>query len=174
MSVESPLPTESPAVDATGAATDVAAVIPDPLPANIVLYDGVCNLCTGTVRFAVDRDPEGRIHYASLQSKLGHALMEHVGLPSGRYDTFVFVEDGVAHVRSTAALRLAKKLRGPWPAMSVFLIVPRPIRDFVYRLVSKSRYLWFGRTDACRIPTPDERERFLDRDEQLNDPPSAG
>ncbi len=129
----------------------------------VVLFDGVCNLCNGAVQFLVDRDPRARLRFASLQSARGAELLTAHGraVPEGDPDTIVLIEDGVAYERSSAALRIARHLGGVWRLAYAFIVVPRPLRDLVYRFVAKNRYRWFGKTDECRVPTPELRARFL-------------
>lgn len=141
----------------------------------VVLFDGVCNLCNAAVLFIIDRDPRGRFRFAPLQSDYATNLVAALGerlpeqapvpppasapLPAG--DTIVLIEDGRVYQSSDAALRICGHLRGPWPLLSWFLVLPRGFRDWVYDLVARNRYRWFGRTESCRIPTPELRERFL-------------
>ncbi len=127
----------------------------------VVLFDGVCNLCHHTVLFIIDRDPVGAIRFASLQSATGAALLREAALPEGFLDCLVLVENGRTPPPSGAARRIARHLRRPWSWLAVFLILPRPLRDAAYRFVAARRYRWFGREDACRIPTPALRARFL-------------
>ena len=121
----------------------------------VILFDGVCNLC-------IDRDPVGTFRFAPLQSDVGERLLANSGVSGGDLDTIVLVEDGEVFVRSTAALRIARRLSGPWPLLSVFLAVPRPLRDAVYDWVAVNRYDWFGKRDQCRVPTPALKDRFLE------------
>ncbi len=129
----------------------------------IVLFDGVCNLCNGLVQFVIRRDPApARFRFAALQSNAGQQLLREHGLSTVDLDTFVLVEAGVARVRSTAALRLLKRLGLPWSLAWSFIIVPRPLRDAVYRFVARNRYRWFGVRESCMVPTPELRSRFLE------------
>ncbi|WP_037283480.1 thiol-disulfide oxidoreductase DCC family protein [Saccharibacillus sacchari] len=129
----------------------------------VVLIDGVCHFCQGAVRFIVKRDPKGVFNFASLQSELGTRLSGGEGFEaSGEPNTLVLVEKGRRYVRSTAALRIARKLRFPWPLLYALIIVPRPLRDAVYRYIARNRYRWFGKDDVCPLPPPGVRERFLD------------
>jgi len=130
----------------------------------IVLFDGVCNLCSAAVRFLIARDPSGRLRFASLQSEAGARVLAAHGrkAPVGEPDTVLLVEGGRVYERSTAALRTAAHLVAPWPLAAVFFAVPRPLRDAIYRLVARRRYRWFGRTEACWVPTTALRARFLD------------
>ena len=137
-------------------------------PKAIVLFDGVCNLCNGAVTFIIDRDPDAYFRFAPLQSEAGGARLEpeprdlvHKDLQDGdALESIVLLEDGQRFTRSTAALRIARRLRGVWP-LYAFIVVPRPVRDRVYRWIARNRYRWFGKTDACRLPTPELARRFL-------------
>lgn len=134
-----------------------------PLTAHpVVLFDGVCNLCNASVTFIIDRDPGAVFRFAPLQSDVGQALVLGCGLEGE--DSIVLVEDGRCYVRSEAALRIARRLDGAWRFLGALRFVPRPLRDPVYQAVARNRYRWFGRQEACRLPTPDLRARFLDFD----------
>ena len=123
-----------------------------------VLFDGVCNLCNGAVRFILARDPADRFRLASLQSEAARRLLGH----EGPGETIVLLEAGKTYTKSTAALRIARGLRFPWPLLYAFAAVPRPLRDLVYDWVARHRYRWFGKRDACPWPTPEVRGRFLE------------
>lgn len=129
----------------------------------IVLFDGVCNLCNGAVNFMIDRDPKGKLVFASIQSDAGKkVLAEHgIAVPEGDPSTIVLVVGGRTHEASGAALRIAARLSFPWFLLAAGLVVPWFLRDIVYYFVAKNRYRWFGKGDACRIPTPELRARFL-------------
>lgn len=133
----------------------------------VVLFDGVCNLCNGWVSFVLDHErppaPDAApIRFASLQSPTGRALMEHHGLEPGSLDSVVLVDGGRAWTRSDAVVRLLPRLRAPWSWGAVLRVVPRVLRDLGYKLVARFRYRLFGRTETCRVPTPQTRARFLD------------
>jgi predicted DCC family thiol-disulfide oxidoreductase YuxK len=128
----------------------------------VVLFDGVCNLCNGVVRFVVPRDEAGRVKFAALQSDAGQALLRAFDLPTSDFDSFVLVDDGECYTKSAAALRLASYLDGPVSWLSALRVVPRPLRDAVYDLVAAYRYRVFGRKDQCMMPTPDIEARFLE------------
>jgi predicted DCC family thiol-disulfide oxidoreductase YuxK len=133
-----------------------------PEPSVIVLFDGVCNLCNGTVRFAYARDPAARLRFAPLQSAVGRRLIAGAGLPAAQsLDSLVVVERGTLRRRSDAALAIARHLRWPWPLLGALAVVPRALRDAVYDLIARRRYLWFGRSAACPMPPPGLRGRFL-------------
>lgn len=143
----------------------VSSASPDS-PAPLVLFDGVCNLCNGAVLFIIDREPRGILRFASLQSDAGRAALRRAGSAlaegSDEPDTIVFLEAGRMFERSTAALRIARYMRWPYRALYALLLVPRPLRDLVYRFVARHRYRWFGKSDACRVPTPELRARFVE------------
>lgn len=128
----------------------------------IVLFDGVCDLCNGVVRFTIEHDPDGRFRFCPLQTGTGERLLAEHGLETDRLDTFVLIEDGEAYTRSEAAVRLLRGIGGGWGLLGRFLgIIPRLLRDLGYRLVARSRYRVFGRQETCMVPGPDVRDRFL-------------
>ncbi|HMT08512.1 MAG TPA: DCC1-like thiol-disulfide oxidoreductase family protein [Pyrinomonadaceae bacterium] len=126
----------------------------------IVLFDGVCNFCNGAVNFIIDHDSEKRFVFAALQSETGVALAKEYFIPK-EVDSVILIEEGMAHMHSTAGLRIARGLGGIWSAAYVFIIVPAFIRDWVYKTFAKYRYRLFGRTEACMMPTAEVRERFI-------------
>lgn len=127
----------------------------------IVLIDGVCHLCQGLTKFIIKRDPKGVFRFASLQSEIGQEMLRRGGLPEDLVETVVVVEEGSYYIQSAAALRIARRLPFPWPLMYGFIIVPRVLRNLIYKWVAKNRYRWFGKDDECMIPTPEIRRRFL-------------
>jgi predicted DCC family thiol-disulfide oxidoreductase YuxK len=131
-------------------------------PHPIVLFDGVCNLCNGSVQFLLKRDTRARLRFASLQSEVGRSLMAEHGLDPDALSSVVLVEDGRIWQESSAALRVARHLPGAWKLLRVFAVIPRPLRDAVYRLIARNRYRWFGKTETCWLPTPELRGRFLE------------
>jgi predicted DCC family thiol-disulfide oxidoreductase YuxK len=130
-------------------------------PRRIVLFDGVCNFCNASVNFIIDRDPDAKFKFASLQSSLGKKLRSRHAI-SDALDALVLIEDGTAYTASTAALRIARQLTQPWPLAYSLIAIPRPMRDWAYRQFSSRRYRLFGRSESCRVPTPDLRSRYLD------------
>lgn len=127
----------------------------------IVLFDGVCNFCVGSVQFIIRRDREGAFRFASLQSDIGRELAVEHGVDPDAMNSLLLFEQGKLHLRSTAALRIARRLRFPWHLARIFLLVPRILRDPIYRLIAANRYRLFGKREECMIPTPEIRERFL-------------
>ncbi len=129
---------------------------------SIVLFDGTCKFCDASVNFIIDRDRAARVQFASLQSPIGERLLRRFGLRTDNFDTLVLVEGDECYTRSTAALRIARRLDGWWPYLSALLLVPPFLRDFAYEVFARNRYRWFGRFDACRIPAPELQRRFLE------------
>ncbi|HYR11192.1 MAG TPA: thiol-disulfide oxidoreductase DCC family protein [Longimicrobium sp.] len=127
----------------------------------IVLYDGVCGLCDRSVQLILRNDRGGRFRFAALQSEAGRALLEELGLPPGALDSMVLVEGGRAWRKSRAALRIARRMDAPWPLLWPLMIVPPAVADVFYDLVARNRYRIFGTLDACMIPPPEVRARFL-------------
>ncbi|WP_248928798.1 thiol-disulfide oxidoreductase DCC family protein [Paenibacillus hamazuiensis] len=129
---------------------------------SIVLYDGVCGLCNGVVRFVIRRDTRKRFRFAALQSDSGRSLLRRFGLPAEALHSFVLIEDGRAYTKSTAALRLVLRLPGLWPLLYAGALVPRPLRDAAYDAVARNRYRWFGKHEACLMPRPEWKDRFIE------------
>lgn len=129
---------------------------------SIVLFDGVCHLCQGAVKFIIKRDPIGRFHFASLQSEAAKNLLNDKTGSLDKLGTIMLVENDHSYTHSTAALRIAKGLRFPWPLLYLFIIVPPVIRNVVYKWIAANRYRWFGKDEACMIPTPEIKDRFLE------------
>jgi predicted DCC family thiol-disulfide oxidoreductase YuxK len=127
----------------------------------VILFDGVCHFCNGTVNFLLKQDREKVFRFAALQSEAGQKLLAQYRLPKDDFDSFILIDDGKAYRSSTAGLRLYNKLPWYWKWSQVFWLVPRPIRDSIYGLIAKNRYKWFGKKDTCMIPTPEVRSRFL-------------
>ncbi len=127
----------------------------------IVLFDGVCNLCDGFVQFVMKRDRTGEFRFAPLQSETGRILLGHFNLDENVIDSVILIENGAAYNKSTAGLRTMRRIGGVWGLAYVFIIVPKFIRNSVYDFIAKNRYRLFGKKDACMIPTPEVRARFL-------------
>ena len=127
----------------------------------IILFDGVCNFCDASVQFMIKRDPSGKFKYTPLQSETGQKILTENGLSAAEFDSIVLSENGKIYKKSTAALRIAKELNGLWPLMYIFIVVPPFIRNVVYDFVAANRYKWYGKKDACMIPSPEVRSRFV-------------
>lgn len=130
-------------------------------PYKIVLFDGVCNLCNNSVQFIIKRDPKDRFRFAALQEEAGLALVSQYQIDTSKVDSIVLIDNGKAYVKSTAALRIAKNLKGPWPLLYAFIIIPNFMRNWGYDFIAKNRYKWYGKKDACMIPTPELKSKFL-------------
>jgi predicted DCC family thiol-disulfide oxidoreductase YuxK len=127
----------------------------------IILFDGICNLCNRSVRFIIKRDPVGNFKFSSLQSNVGKKLLEKYRVRND-LNSFILLENTHVYTKSSAALRVCMRLSGFWKILIVFIIIPKPIRDFIYDFIANNRYKWFGKSDHCKIPSPDEKERFFD------------
>lgn len=128
----------------------------------IVLFDGVCNLCNQLVNFVIKRDKKGKFKFAALQSVSGQDLLRKMGLSTHDFDTFVLLRsDDKVLVKSKAGLTVLKELGAGWSLLYALIIVPTPIRDFVYNRIAITRYRVFGKRDACMIPTPEIEKRFI-------------
>jgi predicted DCC family thiol-disulfide oxidoreductase YuxK len=131
-----------------------------PSPA-IILFDGVCNFCNGTVNFIIKQDKKGIFRFAPLQSEKGRQMLAQMGLSEKYLNSFVFIEHGKAYMKSTAGLRLYNRLPWYWKWTQIFWLVPRFIRDAVYDMVAKHRYKWFGKKEQCMLPSAEIKSRFL-------------
>lgn len=128
----------------------------------IILFDGVCNFCNATINFLIDRDKKGVFRFAALQSEPGREILtKHHITAITNFDSVMLEKEGKLYQKSDAALEIARNMDGLWRLLYGFRIIPKFIRDFVYDLVAKNRYRFMGKMDACRIPTPELRARFL-------------
>jgi len=127
----------------------------------VILFDGVCNLCSSSVQFILKRDKEKKFLFASLQSNYGQNLLKQYDLPTDTFNSFILYQNGKIFSKSTGALKMFSQLKN-WGWVKIFWIVPGFIRDAVYNLIAKNRYKWFGKKEECWLPTPDLKARFLD------------
>ena len=127
----------------------------------VVLFDGVCNLCDGAVKFIIRHDKKKVFLFASLQSEAGQRLLEQYNFPPDELNSFILIDKGKAYTRSTGALMVAKKLNGLWPVLYSYIIIPAFIRDSIYNWIGTNRYKWFGKKDECMLPTAELKARFL-------------
>jgi predicted DCC family thiol-disulfide oxidoreductase YuxK len=139
--------------------TDDGAGITESGP--LVLFDGVCNLCSWSVQFLGPRDRTGLLWFAAVQSRAGQAVLARSGLPTDHFDSFVLLEAGRIHVKSDAFFRVVRYMRFPWPLLMAGRLMPRRIADWLYDRIAGSRYRIFGRKDVCMIPRPELMRRFL-------------
>jgi predicted DCC family thiol-disulfide oxidoreductase YuxK len=125
------------------------------------MFDGVCNLCNSSVNFLIDHDKKNIFKFTALQSEKGQKILEYLNLPKNDFDSFIYIENDKVYKKSSAALKIAKQLGGLYTLAYPLIIIPKPIRDFLYNLIAKNRYKLFGRKDACRVPTPELKQKFL-------------
>jgi predicted DCC family thiol-disulfide oxidoreductase YuxK len=128
----------------------------------IVLFDGVCNLCNRSVQFLLKRDRRKQFLFASLQGKTGQEILKKFSLPANDFNSFILIEGDELYTRSTAVLRILRKLGGAWALLYVFIIIPPFIRNPVYNFIARNRYKWFGKKEECWVPTPELKQRFLE------------
>jgi len=138
---------------------------PSPQPNPLVLFDGLCNLCSASVQWIIAREPKALHRFASLQSEPARRALQQANAPAPLPDSIILIDAQGIHTKSTAALRIARRLGFPWSLAALALVLPRFLRDPLYDIIAVRRYRWFGKRDACMIPTPALRQRFLDADE---------
>ncbi len=131
------------------------------LPENVIIFDGVCNLCNSSIDFILRHDRKSVFSFTANQHPTGKEILTHFGLPVAEVGTIFYLEKGKLYKKSTAVLRLARHLHFPYNLSFAFLIVPRFIRDAVYGLIAKNRYNWFGKRETCRLPSEEEAARFI-------------
>ena len=128
---------------------------------HIILFDGVCNLCNGSVNFILARDPREVFLFSPVQSAFAKELLARHGLAGIGNDSFVLLKNEKYYLRSDAALQISREMRGVWPLLYGLRIVPKPLRDAAYNLVARNRYKLFGRKECCMVPTPALKRRFI-------------
>ena len=137
-----------------------------PKDKKIILFDGVCNLCNSSVLFVIRRDKKDLYRFAPLQSELGSRFIASRGIDPTKTDSIILFEPGVAfYTKSSAALKIAQGFGGGWRLLALFEWIPSVISDFFYDIIARNRYRWFGKRDACMVPTPDLQAKFLDRND---------
>ncbi len=127
----------------------------------IILFDGVCNLCSAFLHFVYRFDKKAHFKFAWIQSDEGSEILQWLGLPTSTYNTIVYIEKGAAFFKSTAFLNIVKYLTFPWPLFRIGFVLPRFFRDWIYDLVAKNRYRLFGKKETCLVPSGELRARFL-------------
>jgi predicted DCC family thiol-disulfide oxidoreductase YuxK len=127
---------------------------------SIIFFDGVCNLCNSAVQFVIERDKNDQFRFASLQSDFAKEQLTPFQIDPSQKESFILLENSKVYQRSTAALKVAKKLNGLWPLLYGFIIIPAFIRDAVYNLIAKNRYKWFGKKESCWLPTEELKGKF--------------
>lgn len=126
----------------------------------ILLFDGDCTLCNGSVQFVINRDPKAKIKFASLQSEKAQEILKSLNAQNPKVDSIIFIEMQKVLVKSTAALSIVKHLAFPWPMLYSLMIIPKFIRDFFYDIIARNRYKWFGKTNSCMLEEGN-KNRFL-------------
>ncbi|HMQ78634.1 MAG TPA: DCC1-like thiol-disulfide oxidoreductase family protein [Ignavibacteria bacterium] len=127
----------------------------------IILFDGVCNICNGSVNFFITRDKKDIFRFVALQSDIGVRLQKELNIDHENIESFILIDGNAYYKKSTAALKVAGMLGFPYNLLYPLLLIPPFIRNIVYDIVAKYRYKWFGKKSTCRVPTPKERNKFL-------------
>ncbi len=127
----------------------------------LILFDGVCNFCNSSINFIIDHDPEKNFKFVPLQSELGQSVLKQFNKNTKDFDSVILLKNNQLYQKSEAAIEITKHLSGAWKYLAVFGILPAFILDFFYDIIAKNRYRIFGKTETCRMPTPELRERFL-------------
>lgn len=128
---------------------------------SIILFDGVCNLCNSSIDFIIKRDKNDYFLVGALQDDFSKKILRSYDVKEDYLDSLVLLEDGNIYYRSTAALMISRKLSGIWPIFYAFIVLPAWIRDPIYDWIGSNRYRWFGKKETCRLPTPEEKSKFL-------------
>jgi predicted DCC family thiol-disulfide oxidoreductase YuxK len=128
---------------------------------DIILFDGVCNLCNGAINFIIARDPKNRYKFAALESEVGQKLLATHEINPDEIDSIVLIRNNNAYVKAGAAIRIAQYMSGGWPIFYAFRIIPGFLSNVIYDFIAKNRYRWFGKKDSCMIPTPELKSKFL-------------
>jgi len=128
----------------------------------VIFFDGVCNLCNASVQFAIEHDRKNVFKFTALQGEYAKKILPQFSVDLNKIDSIVLVENKELYTKSTAALRIARRLSGLWPILYVFIIIPKFIRDWFYDFIAKNRYKWWGKQESCWVPTPDLQSKFYD------------
>lgn len=129
---------------------------------SVILFDGICNLCNNSVQFIIKRDKKHHFLFSSLQSDAAQAILLQFQLNNSELKSIILVEDGHEYQKSTAILKIVRKLSGLWKLTYVFILIPKFIRDFIYDKIAKNRYRWFGKKEICMVPTKELKMLFLE------------
>ncbi|MEP3836388.1 MAG: DCC1-like thiol-disulfide oxidoreductase family protein [Algibacter sp.] len=135
-----------------------------PKDKNLILFDGICNLCNSSILYVIKRDKRSKFMFAPLQSEAGKKIIEKFNIDTSLIDSIILYnskKDTISY-KSTAAIKVASKLGFPTSILTIFLIVPSFIRNWVYDFIAKNRYKWYGKKEACMIPTPELKVKFLE------------
>lgn len=133
-----------------------------PKDKHIILFDGVCNLCNSSVNSVIDKDKNDLYRFTSLQEEVGQEIQKYLGINTIDLDSIIlYIPEEAYYTKSDAALKVLSSFGGLWKVVNIFYIIPKPIRNFVYDFVARNRYKWYGKSDNCRIPTPELKSKFL-------------
>ena len=128
---------------------------------SIIFFDGVCNLCNASIDFVIQRDKKNHFLVGALQEDLSRKILSNFEVKEDYLDSLVFLEKGKIFYKSTAALKICRNLSVFWPAFYPLILIPKFLRDPIYDWIGSNRYRWFGKKDTCRLPTPEEKAKFL-------------
>lgn len=128
----------------------------------LILFDGVCNFCNYWVRFALKRDQKQKLSFGTLQGNTAQSVLPLHGINEKEIASVVFIENGKLWQNSSAVLRICRHLSGSWKLFYALIIIPAPIRDFIYKMIAKNRYRWFGKRESCMVPDASMKDRFVD------------
>ncbi|RZL27654.1 MAG: DUF393 domain-containing protein [Pedobacter sp.] len=129
---------------------------------SVIFFDGVCNLCNASVQFAIEHDAKNTFKFTAFQGDYAKKVLPEFDVDTNKINSILLVENNKLYTKSSAALRIAKKLNGLLPLLYAFIIVPKFIRDGVYDIIAKNRYKWWGKQESCWVPTPELKSKFYD------------
>jgi len=127
----------------------------------VIVFDGVCNLCNNSVAFVIKRDKSYKFKFAPLQSETAKNLISKLSMSNNKIDSIILIDNHKYYIKSTAAIRICKELGAMWSLVYILILVPKPVRDYIYDIVAKNRYKWFGKKEQCMIPAKELESRFL-------------
>jgi len=126
----------------------------------VIFFDGVCNLCSASVQFAIEHDKKDIFKFTALQGNYAKTILPKYNVDLNKIDSIIFVENDNLYTKSTAALKIARKMSGLWPMLYIFIVIPKSIRDWFYDIIAKNRYKWWGRQESCWVPTAELKQKF--------------
>jgi predicted DCC family thiol-disulfide oxidoreductase YuxK len=141
---------------------DLAAANLSDLEKPLIVFDGVCHLCTGFTQFVIRHDHAGQFIFLPAQSPRGETLYRRLGLKTVDWESNILVMDGTAYTEFDAFIEIARRFGGLWRATALLYVIPRPLRNWFYNRIARNRYAWFGKRDTCYMPMPELTARFLD------------
>ncbi|ADY30645.1 MULTISPECIES: thiol-disulfide oxidoreductase DCC family protein [Cellulophaga] len=133
------------------------------LDKKIILFDGVCNLCNNAIQFIIKHDKKDEFRFATLQGEIAHNFFSTRNIDMEKTDSIILIEPNIAYyVKSSAALKIGRSFGGIWSLLWILELIPASFRDWIYTIIAKNRYNWFGKKNNCMIPTPELKSKFLD------------